>query len=429
MKVFVAGAWVSVAAVIAVIIASGGGGSLSCTGAAVTTSTFSARVSGASPGDTLCLSSGSYGSWGGTNKAITIAADSSQSPTFSAVSFTSNTVCCFTMDGSQGTMTIGTGTAGVNMDMKGQCCTYAFNSSEPHLIAFNYVHFRDTINVDYIVESKPTHTWAYTLKFFHTTHDNIDLTGTSDTPSRINFPYGNDETTAANNFDSGVVVDNVEMSGGCADGIQSGAGLTITNSEFGPNIAEHSGSPTFCNPSASPGAHSDAIQIDSMGLQSHTIITGNYIHDNSDAIVSYDGFGNIDVADNVLSSNQPTEHCVDLAGDNSGPGTDPSTFKHNTGFGSCTLEFEQSHAGVDSIGTIVSDNIWTGGYSFNEGVTASEEVFSNNMIPSGATGTDFNGTPTYSGGATPSSYTGFCLTAGSAGHLAGSDGLDVGIRC
>ena len=39
-----------------------------------TTSSFASEVSAASAGQTICLASGSYGTWQGTNKAITIRA-------------------------------------------------------------------------------------------------------------------------------------------------------------------------------------------------------------------------------------------------------------------------------------------------------------------------------------------------------------------
>ena len=37
-----------------------------------------------------------------------------------------------------------------------------------------------------------------------------------------------------------------------------------------------------------------------------------------------------------------------------------------------------------------------------------------------------NTSPTYTGGSSPSTIAGFTLTSGSAGHAAGSDGLDMG---
>ena len=49
----------------------------------------------------------------------------------------------------------------------------------------------------------------------------------------------------------------------------------------------------------------------------------------------------------------------------------------------------------------------------------------NNMVRLGASGENFNGTPTYIGGADPITYAGYALAAGSQGKGAASDGVDV----
>jgi hypothetical protein len=50
------------------------------------------------------------------------------------------------------------------------------------------------------------------------------------------------------------------------------------------------------------------------------------------------------------------------------------------------------------------------------------------MVRSGASGSNFLGTPQFVGGANPTTYAGFKLAPGSPGKGAASDGLDVGIR-
>ena len=62
-----------------------------------TPSTFAAQVNAATAGQTICLATGNYGTWTGTNKAITIAAASSASPQMQ-VSFGSGD-SGFTLDG------------------------------------------------------------------------------------------------------------------------------------------------------------------------------------------------------------------------------------------------------------------------------------------------------------------------------------------
>ena len=47
---------------------------------------------------------------------------------------------------------------------------------------------------------------------------------------------------------------------------------------------------------------------------------------------------------------------------------------------------------------------------------------------SGAGSPNISGSPTFAGGADPTTWAGFELTSGSTGHAGGSDGADVGIR-
>src|SRR5262249_20335956 len=63
----------------ATVIASGGGGGGCDLNAAP--SNFSSRVSAARAGQTICLATGHYGTWTGTNKAITVKAASGAAPT------------------------------------------------------------------------------------------------------------------------------------------------------------------------------------------------------------------------------------------------------------------------------------------------------------------------------------------------------------
>src|SRR6476620_4167316 len=65
-----------------------------------TPSTLSAQVSAASAGQTICLAAGAYGTWTGTNKAVTLRADSGVSATMQ-VDFNSGDTG-FTLDGLSG---------------------------------------------------------------------------------------------------------------------------------------------------------------------------------------------------------------------------------------------------------------------------------------------------------------------------------------
>ncbi len=63
-------------------------------------SSFSSAVSAAAPGQTVCLTSGDYGSWRGTNKAITVQAAAGAAPTMQ-ISFGSG-ASSFTLSGMHG---------------------------------------------------------------------------------------------------------------------------------------------------------------------------------------------------------------------------------------------------------------------------------------------------------------------------------------
>src|ERR1700759_567027 len=65
-----------------------------------TTSTFASQVSAATAGQTICLASGNYGNFTGTNKAITITPASDATPTMK-VNFASGD-SAFTIDGLSG---------------------------------------------------------------------------------------------------------------------------------------------------------------------------------------------------------------------------------------------------------------------------------------------------------------------------------------
>lgn len=376
-----------------------------------TTANFSTQVAAATTGDTVCLASGAYGNWAGTDKEITVAADTGATVTFSGVTF-QNGDCCFTMDGEQGSMTIGPDDASIT-----STANYTHKPTEPHLIRFRHVNFTGIANIDYIVETIPA-TWDYTIRFQNTTHNDIDFSG-----GRIRLPYDDNEVN------SGVEIDAASMSGGCADGVNAGPGFSITNSDLGPDITERVGGPAFCEPDT---AHTDPIQFFGRGA-AVTIIDGNWVHENVDGIAAYDGTGNATITDNVVTADS-AGRCLEVYYDNSGTGDDPSTVAHNTVYGSgCQIALSHKTIHPAGAGTIVKNNITPGGVTLTSQdgnpPFSTAGVNTHNMFTSGASSPNFNGTPTFIGGVVPTTHGGFCLAPGSAGENAGDDGLDVGVRC
>jgi hypothetical protein len=359
-----------------------------------TSANLTTQINAATSGQTICLASGSYGSWSGTSKAITLTPASGAAVTMS-INF-NNGDKDFILDGTAmgGSLTITDGSINGNG-------TYSFQADGPHNIQVKNAAFTGGLNIDHVIDDG---TWPYTILLDHNTHNNINTDG-----GRVRLPYDNHEV------DSGVIVQNSTLRNGAGDGIQSGAGITILNNEF-DNIQEG----TFTS------FHTDSIQLFGRGA-AKTIVKGNYIHDGADGFTAYDGLGNATIENNVISSDS-TNRCLEIYYDNAGTGDDPSTVQHNTLINGCTLNLN-TKPGVypAGVGTIVRDNIFTGGQGYSNGSTAG--VNTHNMCPSTCGGNNavanLTGTPSFIGPSTV--HDGYLLSTGSAGKNAASDGTDIGI--
>jgi parallel beta-helix repeat protein len=212
---------------------------------------------------------------------------------------------------------------------------------------------------------------------------------------------------------SGVTIQNSFFSGGTADGIQVGArAVKILNNEF-TNIV------------TSDPHHNDPIQL--YGAAG-TVISGNYLHGNDTGIMAPDGESNPTITNNVIVQTAYPWPIV-IGGWVGG------TITHNTfptraalcSFSiSCgTLHIVNGTDGTPSSNLTIRDNIF-GGRDVTGGSTAVENY---NIFPTGQAGTganDIAGTPTYSGGATPTTLAGFALTSTSIGKGNASDSTDRG---
>ena len=243
----------------------------------------------------------------------------------------------------------------------------------------------------------------------HNVHNNIDSPAGS-MPARITLPY-------SCGTKSGVTVQNSLLSGGDSDGIQSGCGLDVLNNEF-RDIHEHTGTTN----------HTDNIQL--TGAPG-SVVRGNWVHLTADytsqGITAYDGITRATITDNVVDIRRAWG--IELYSDNG------STVSHNVikyVGGDCyygnpcgSIDINRKTADPAGTGTIVTDNVVLS-ITANNGSTIAKRDH-NLLRVRGGTG-DLVGTPTFVGGANPTSWDGFHLTAGSAGHNAASDGKDVGIR-
>lgn len=332
-----------------------------------TTSNFASQVSAATTGQTICLATGNYGTWAGTNKAITIAKQAGATPSINLDFNTGDSD--FTVDG------MDIGSANIMNGAKN--------------ITIRNSDFSDTLLIDGVANGN--------ILVDSSTFMNQDNNANcSARPARIHLAYGSDAP-------SGVTVQNSVFDGGNKDGIQTGVGLTIRSNIF-RNIREKS---------ASDCAHTDAIQ--GVGA-SNMVVTGNLFHNNADGIVEFEESTNWTVTHNACY-NIDRGACVTLYSDRN------STVEHNTAKGINALELDRKSANRTGSGTIFRNNV--GGLSANSGSATS--INANNLF-SGASAPNINGSPTFVGGANPTTWAGFKLASGSPGANAGSDGKNVGIN-
>lgn len=331
-----------------------------------TTANFSSQVSASSNGQTICLATGDYGTFNGTNKSITIRPQASATPTM--------------------TVSLGSGDSGFTLDgMSGMGGDVAAGVSDITIKNSDFttpIVFDGPTNANFLLD--------------HDTFDNQfrDI-ACHDTPARVHIAYGGATT--------GITINGSEFIGGDRDGIQAGSQVTITNNTFG-DIFEDQGE-ADCQ-------HSDPIQ--GFGAQ-HMTITGNLVYGSSDGIVAFDEPSDNHVITGNACYDLARPACVVLYTD-----TD-SLVEHNTSGTGRAFEADKKTGDDAGTGTIVRNNV--GSLSLSNTTLASNT----HNLYSGASSPNINGSPTFVGGSSPTTYLGFRLAAGSAGENAATDGTDVGI--
>lgn len=341
-----------------------------------TPSSFAAQVSAAVAGQTVCLASGSYGTWKGTAKAITVTAASGASPTMT-VNFGSGD-SGFTLSGMGG--------------MSGDITTGA------HDITISDSAFTDTLDINGVANAN--------ILLDHDSFNDQNMNSTcTNEPARLHLSYGS--TTP-----SGVTVENsefVDPPGGLSnpkDGIQTGVGMVIKNNLF-ENILD-----SGCN-------HNDSIQ----GVGARGVVAeGNFFINDADGFVDFDDPTNDTITDNASTRIENYGGAtVVLYGDLN------STVEHNTSDNGLSMLLSyKTGAGYrgSSKGTVIRNNV--GPVSADDPNDHPASVTHN--LYSGASSPDINGSPTFAGGSSPTTWSGFELAPGSPGYDAATDGSSVGIR-
>jgi hypothetical protein len=366
-----------------------------------TPSTFASQVSAATPGQTVCLASGSYGTFGGAAKAgpgyVTIMPQQGASVTM-ALSWTGSTF----------------------LKVDGVTITSASLSGSTHDVTVADSTFTGDLDVNVTGWSNAN------VVFDHNTYNNISNAG-----GRIEV-WGNGSPTSP----VGVTFSNSVISGGDADGIQ------LLGGEYGTQILNN----TFTRLDdglTGDGNHTDAIQIYG---GTHDIVKGNFFFNQINmagcSFAEWDGGDHNVFEDNVVAGT-PNNGCysaIDLLDDQS------STVIHNVfAYGGCMPNGLSSPCGEIMLGgktsegagsgTVIRNNICTDVANGDGGLNATYSE-DHNLCRNGAGGTgdqgpgtgDVKGSPTFVGGANPTTFAGFALAPGSAGIGVASDGTNIGIE-
>ncbi len=225
----------------------------------------------------------------------------------------------------------------------------------------------------------------------------------------------------SDNYPDGVTIShNVFGGGGLSDGIN------IAGEEGGTQILDNEIS-GIVQSSAAGAPHSDAIQIVGQdsgdGAQvNHTVISGNYIHDNTDCFLFDDGSYDVSVTNNVCTTDDSDSSYAAQVGGGVGIGFNHNTFASTEPFG-----VGNDHSGNPTSGMTLTNNVLEGGFSPNPGQTVTYAAEGGNLVPRTSRPNDAVGLPGFTGGANPSSFAGFALVTGSPGKAAARDGSDIGI--
>lgn len=401
------------------------GDTVTCDQTAANAAGLTSAISAASNGDTICLTQAvSYGSFTGTSKSVTIISQSGSGPpdpvdASMTINFGSGDTGAFVIDGNMASI----------------------DEDEPGL----------SINGGTLT----TGTANWTLRRFKSTgcgSGGCRLFSATTAPVNCNCL-----------IEEGLFYD---VLGGEAvwyiDDTATGGAIQDTGITFRRNIGRHNSNDLFkltgddtvrmygnaCvdahESHSGDGNHTDCWQF----TGANHVMVGNLAKDADACLFGDDGTGNNDITNNV---------CLDIVtewinvggdGDDGEVGNGPGSRIHNnvtaisTGFSvfappniTCGNNAVNNGFGerlATSI-TSVKDNINRGSINLGGtggGLDCEPVANTNNMLPSGASSPNFNGSPTFVGGSNPGTFTSFsdfCLSPLSSGYTGSSTGGQVGI--
>lgn len=344
-----------------------------CDRLATNAATLASQWSAATAGQTICLASGSYGTFSAGAKpgVVTVKPQSGATP-----------VMALRFNGAN------------NVRIEGLTLTSAVLLGSTRNVTITGSRFTGAATIDGVAQSN--------ILFDGNTHLNLNAPPGA-APARIHLPY----SSATH---SGVTIQNSRFEGGDADGIQTGVGVDILNNQF-KDIQENGPN------------HTDSVQL--LGAPG-SVVRGNYFLNCATGIVAYDGVERALIEDNVLDL-RGRPWAIELYSDNG------SVVRHNTlQHGVCDwnlpcgiIDITRKTADEVGRGTVIVDNVATE-ISVSNGSTVAERH--HNLLRRYAQGGELTGVPVFVGGAAPTDRSGFRLAAGSPGKAAASDGTDIGVR-
>jgi hypothetical protein len=274
-----------------------------------TTSTFSSVYSSAQGGDTIHLAAGDYGTW---------------SPSSSK----SSTITITPQSGARVTMYPSIYVSNVKLD--GLVLNGAYFNGAKNLTVVN-----STVTAMMRVDT-PTSAPNANVLIDHNTFSGINVCSTCYEGRLAIRGYENTQPVGV------TVSNNLFGPGGDSDGIQ------IVGDAYGVQIGPGN---EFRGLAQVSEAHTDALQLYG---SSHTLVTGNWMHDNSTGIMAPDGSDHETITNNVIqTTGYPWPIVMGNAVGN--------TITHNVLPGSGgTIELDKSNGGAASSGNVVTDNVVAG---------------------------------------------------------------------
>jgi hypothetical protein len=245
------------------------------------------------------------------------------------------------------------------------------------------------------------------------------------------YIYGNGNGSPQHNVIDGNTFDGINSCDTCYEGrlqIYGGGDLVVSNNHFG-NKGDSDGiqmggygttigpGNVFENIVYLGSRHIDAIQL--YGEVDHQTVTGNYFINNSDAIMAPDGGNAVTITNNVFIGGADYQQVITGSQSN-------ITIVHNT-MKNAMATVDAKSGSPASSNALVQDNILLSG-EFKvvcNNCNFSHNLFDANSKPYGSN--NMTGTPTFTGGSSPTTWSGYHLQSGSIGYQAATDGKNMGI--